>query len=71
MSLDKLAIIFFIIILPIVIVFNVYTDAQIDTLNLQLSYDNKLKNSTYDAMKAFQANTLNSSTSDLANSRLL
>ena len=47
MSLDKLAIIFFIIILPISIVLNVYTNGQLDTLNLQISYDKKLKNATY------------------------
>lgn len=70
MSLDKLAIIFFIIILPISLVLNVYTNGQIETLNLQILYDNKLKNSTYDAMKAFQSNTINSSTSDLANSKI-
>ena len=70
MSLDKLAIIFFIIVVPIAILLNAYTDNQIGTLNLQISYDNKLKSSTYDAMKAFQDNTLNSSTSDLANSKI-
>lgn len=70
MSLDKLAIIFFIIILPIALVLNAYTQSQIDTLNMQISYDNKLKSATYDAVKAFQSNTLNSSTSDLANSKI-
>lgn len=70
MSLDKLTIIFFIIVLPIVLVLNVYIGGQVDTLELQISYDNKLKSSTYDAMKAFQSNTLNSSTSDLANSKI-
>lgn len=70
MSLDKLAIIFFIIILPIVVLLNAYTNGQIDTLNLQMSYDAKLKSATYDAVKAFQENTLSSSTSDLANSKM-
>lgn len=70
MSLDKLAIIFFIIILPITVVLNAYTSGQIETLNLQISYDNKLRNATYDAVKAFQSNTINSSTSDLANSKI-
>lgn len=70
MSLDKLAIIFFIIVLPISVVLSTYTDSQIETLNLQMSYDNKLKSSTYDAVKAFQLNTINSSTSDLANSKM-
>ncbi len=43
---------------------------QIKTLNLQTSYDTKLNNATYDALKAFQLNTMNSDTSDLANSKL-
>lgn len=43
---------------------------QIDTLKLQLSYDTKLDNATIDALKAFQLNTVNSDTSDLANSKL-
>ena len=70
MSLDKLAIIFFIIILPIALVLNVYTNGQLETLNLQMSYDEKLKSATYDAVKAFQLNTLNNSASDLANSKI-
>ena len=39
---------------------------KIDTLNLQISYDTKLDNATYDAIKAFQINTVNSGTSDLS-----
>lgn len=42
----------------------------VQTLNLQASYDTKLNNATYDALKAFQLNTINSSTSDLSNSRI-
>ena len=40
------------------------------TLSLQVSYDTKLNNATYDALKAFQLNTFNSDTSDIANSKL-
>ncbi len=40
------------------------------TLSLQTSYDTKLNNATYDALKAFQLNTINSDTSDLTNSKL-
>ena len=43
---------------------------QITTLNLQISYDTKLNNATYDALKTFQINTINSETSDLANSKI-
>lgn len=70
MNLQSLAVIFIIIVLPISLVLQVYTQSQIDTLNLQISYDSKLKDSTYDAIKAFQLNTINSSTSDLANSKM-
>lgn len=70
MSLDKLAVIFIIIILPISIVFNVYTDYQTKTLNLQISYDNKLNIATRDALKAYQLNAFNESTSNLAVSKM-
>ena len=43
---------------------------QVKTLSLQNSYDTKLNNATYDALKAFQLNTINSDTSDLSNSKL-
>ena len=43
---------------------------QVKTLSLQTSYDSKLNNATYDALKAFQLNTLDSSTSDLSNSKI-
>lgn len=35
-----------------------------------MDYDTKLNNATYDAIKAFQMNTVNSSTSDLVNSKI-
>ena len=53
-----------------VIILNSYSSNQIKTLDYQLSYDTKLKNATYDAIKAFQLNMSNSSTSDLANSKM-
>ena len=43
---------------------------QVKTISLQTSYDTKLNNATYDALKAFQLNTINSSTSDLTNSKI-
>lgn len=70
MKLQNLAVIFIIIILPISMILNVYTTNQVKTLKLQISYDSKLNNATYDALKAFQLNTINSDTSDLANSKL-
>ena len=70
MRIQNLAIIFVIIILPISLIVSAFTKNQIETLRLQTSYDSKLDNATYDAIKAFQLNTINSSTSDLANSKL-
>lgn len=70
MKIQNLAVIFIVIILPISMVLTAYVQNQVKTLELQISYDTKLTNATYDAVKAFQLNTVNSSTSDLANSKL-
>lgn len=70
MSLDKLAVIFIIIILPISLALNVYTEYQTKTLNLQTEYDTKLNNATLDALKAYQLNAFNESTSDLSASKM-
>lgn len=70
MKIQSLAVIFIIIILPISLVLTSYVQNQVKTLELQTDYDNKLLNASYDALKAFQLNTINSSTSDLANSKL-
>lgn len=70
MKLQSLVVIFVIIILPISMLLTAYTQNQIKTLNYQTSYDTKLNNATYDALKAFQLNTINSSTSDLTNSKI-
>ncbi len=70
MKIQNLAVIFIIIILPISVILSEYTRSQIQTLSLQISYDDKLNNATYDALKTFQLNTINSATSDLANSKL-
>ena len=70
MKYQYLAVVFVIIMLPISLVFSAYIGAQLDTLDLQISYDTKLDNSTYDAIKAFQLNTINSSTSEIVNSKI-
>ncbi len=70
MKIQNLAIIFVIIIIPISLVLSVYTQFQIETLKLQTLYDTKLTSATYDAIKAFQLNTSNSTMSDLSNSKL-
>lgn len=70
MRIQDLAIIFVIIILPISIVLGAYTQMQISTISLQTEYDMKLTAATSDAIKAFQINTANSTTSDIANSKI-
>ena len=70
MKIQNLAVIFIIIMLPISLILNVYVRNQVETIELQVSYDKKLTSATYDALKAFQLNTVNNSGSDLANSKI-
>ena len=69
MRIQELAIIFIIIILPISIVLAAYTQNQIQTINTQTLYDNKLSAATYDAIRAFQINTSENQLSELTNSK--
>lgn len=70
MKIQELAIIFIIIIVPISIVLSAYTQFQIQTLNTQALYDTQLTTATFDAIKAFQINTANSTMAELSNSKL-
>lgn len=58
------------IIVPMSVILISYSNNQLKTLQYQVSYDTKLRNSTYDAVKAFQLNMSNSMTSDIANSKM-
>lgn len=69
MKIQGLAIMFIILILPISLVLGSYTQSRVQTLSLQASYDSKLNDATYDALKAYQINSLNSDTSDYTNSK--
>lgn len=69
MRIQDLAIIFIIIILPISIVLAAYTQYQIQTINTQTLYDNKLSAATYDAIRAFQINTIDNKLSEINNSK--
>ena len=71
MKIQGLAVIAIIVILPMAIILGSYTSNQIKTLELQVSYDTKLINSTYDAIREFQIDMSNNTTSDLANSKML
>lgn len=68
MKLQNLAVIFAIIILPIVIILSYYIHGEVDTIALQTSYDTKLIDSTHDAMSSFEINTANEDLSSVADS---
>ena len=70
MKIEGLALLSLIIILPMAILLNKKKKSQIKTLELQMSYDSKLQEATHDAIQAFQLNMSNSSTSDIANSKI-
>ena len=70
MKLEYLAIIFVIIIVPIAFTLSAYTGTQIDTIALQTSYDSKLNDATYDAVRAFQINTINNEYSTISDSKI-
>lgn len=70
MKLQSLAIICVLILIPISMVMSVYIQNQIDAINLQSKYDANLINATYDAVKAFQLNTVNNKYSGISNSKI-
>ena len=70
MKIQGLAIIAIVLLLPMTLILGSYIDSQAKTLSLQVDYDNKLTSTTYDALKAFQLNTSNSDSSDIANSKI-
>lgn len=70
MKLQHLTVIFVIIIVPITFILSAYMSTQIDTIRLQSTYDTKLMDATYDAIKAFQLNTVNNRYSSVSNSKI-
>lgn len=70
MKIQGLAIIFVIIILPIAIIIGEYASTQIELIQLEQLYDSRLITATYDALKAFQINTFNDASSDIADSKI-
>ena len=70
MKLQQLAVVFIIIILPIALVLSEYTNINMQVLNKQAEYDNILLTSTYDAIRAFQMNTLNNGYSTISDSKI-
>lgn len=70
MKIQGLAVIAIVVILPMSIILGAYSRNQVKTLDLQVQYDSRLQNSTYDAIKAFQLNMTHSSTSDISDSKI-
>ena len=70
MKLQYLAVIFVIIILPIVLILSQYVDYQIDAVNLRHTYNTKLIDATYDSIKAYQLNTINNAVSDIPGAKI-
>jgi len=70
MNLQTIAVIFAIIVIPISLVLSAYIGTHIDTLVYQSQYDTKLAEATYDAVKAFQLNTLNNQYSTISDSKI-
>lgn len=70
MKLQHLGVIFVIIIMPIVMCISEYTKTLVKVANTQSNYDSILMNSTYDAVRAYQLNTLNNSYASVSQSRV-
>lgn len=70
MKLQSLAIIFIIIIMPITMVLSEYVNNKIKTEETELLYNTRLLNSTYDAIKAYQLNTVNNAFGDVTNKKI-
>lgn len=70
MKLQHLTVIFIIIVIPITIVMSEYVKNKITIEETKMSYDNKLLNSTFDAVKAYQLNTVNNVFGDVETERV-
>lgn len=71
MKLQHLSVIFVIIVIPIILVVSYYISLQIDTINMQTSYNSKLLDATKEAIESFEINTVewNESYSQTADSK--
>ena len=70
MKLQHLAVVFVIIMLPISLVLARYTDVNIGVIQSQASYNDVLLNATYDAVRAYQLNTLSNGYSAINDSKV-
>lgn len=70
MKFQYLAVVFVIIMLPIVLVMSFYVQTQTDVMKRQGEYRANLSDATHDAIKAFQINTTNSYYSSVSDSKI-
>jgi len=70
MKIQHLAIVFVVIMIPISFVLSTYVNSQITAITMQAQYDTRLYNATYDAVKAFQINTINNKFSSISDSKI-
>lgn len=70
MKLQHLTVIFIIIIIPITIVTSEYIRNKITIEETKIKYDNKLIDSTYDAIQAYQVNTVSNVFGDIETERV-
>lgn len=69
MRLQNLTIIFIIIILPVIIVLGTYIGYEVQTINMQNSYNTGLQTATHDAIFSFEINTRNDAYSNNAENK--
>lgn len=71
MKLQNMGVIFLIIVIPIVLLLSYYISLQVDTLNMQASYNEKLLESAKQAIASFEINTVewNEAYSETADSK--
>ena len=70
MKIQNYSVIFIVIIMPIALILSIYTGNLIDVANKQSQYDALLLGATYDAVRAYQMNTLNNSYDSESNSKV-
>ena len=68
MKLQSMAVIFALIVIPLILVLTYYIQLQVDTIALQNEYDTKLLAATRDAVAAFEINTANEDLSTVSDS---
>ena len=68
MKLQGLSVVFALIVIPMLLVLTYYIQLEVETIELQTSYDAKLLDATHDAMVAFELNTANEDLSSVADS---